>query len=176
MPRLVETVHTVFSWNELYWLTITSYGQPASLLATNWSFLASVPLMFFVALLVHVISTLTQPLMLHHTDIVSIAILRLPGARALRRRCHTYNFGDSSDVALYRRDSRNCTALYTPPSPGNNFKMEMARCCPRYTLHVHRSLEHIILVLLPHTPTDRCQTVSSHLIDAVQPSCINVAM
>ena len=45
--------------------------------------------------------------------------------------------------------------------------MEVALDHPRNTLYVHRSLEHIILVLLPQTPTDRYQTVSSHLVDAI---------
>ena len=140
-------------------MTITNYGQPASLLAANWPGLTSIPLTFIVTLLVHVISP-TQPNRLHQADIVSVAILCLPHTRGLRRRCHSFNFGDRDDFALYIRDLRNCTAFYTPSPPRIIFQMEMALYFPRNTLHVHRSVEHIILVLLPHTPTDRCQTVS----------------
>ena len=101
------------------------------------------------------------------TDMVSVAILCLPGARGLRPGRHSFNFGDRSDFALYLWDFRSCTGFDYPPPPRILFRMEMALDHPRNTLHVHRSLEHIILVLLPHTQTDRCQTVSSHLVDAI---------
>ena len=161
VPRVSETLLTLFSWINLYIMTITNYGQPASLLADNWTGLTSIPLTFLVTLLVHVIPP-TQPNRLHQTDIVSVAILCLPRARGLRWCRHSFNFGGRSDFKLYhiRRDVRNCTAIYTPPSPRIIFQMEMGLYFPRNTLHVHRSVEHIILVLLPHTPTDRCQTVS----------------
>ena len=175
MPRLLETFLTLLSWIDLYWLTITNYGKPASLLATDSSLLASVPLAFLVVLLVHVISTRLQPMRLSQTDIVSIAILCLPLARRLRRHRHSYNFGDRSDFALYHRDFRNCTLCYNPPSRRILCQMEVAHDRPTNTVYVHRSLKHIKLVLLPHTPTDLYQTVSSHLVDAVPPSRINVA-
>ena len=167
MPRLFETFHTLFIWIYLYWLTITNYGQPASLVATNWSFLASVPLTFLVALMIHVISTLPQPMRRPRTEIISVAVLCLPGARGLRPCLHSFNFGDRSDLALHLRDFRSCTGFYYSPSPRILFQMEMALDHTRNTLHVHRSLEHVILVLLSLTPTDRCQTVSSHLVDVI---------
>ena len=104
---------------------------------------------------------------LQQTDIGFAAILCLPLARGLRRRRHSFNFGDCSDFAFYRWDVRSCTSVNYPPSPRILFQMEMALDHPSNTLHGHRSVEHIILVLLPHTPTDRCQTVSSHLVDAI---------
>ena len=75
---------------------------------------------------------------LHQTDIVSLAILCLPGTRGLRRRRrHTSNFGDRSDLALYLRDFSNCIDLYYPPSARILFQMEMALDRTRITLHVH---------------------------------------
>ena len=169
MPRLLETFHTLFIWIYLYWLTITNYGQPASLLAISWSFQASSPLSFVVALMVHVISTPPQHMILHQTDIVSVAILCLPGTCSLWRGRHSFDFGDRRDFALSLRDCQSCTGFYYPPSPRILFRMDMALDHPGSTLHVHRSLEHIILVLLPHTRTDRCQAVSSHVVDAIYP-------
>ena len=109
---------------------------------------------------------------LHQTDIFSVAILCLSRARGLRRLRRSFNFGDCSDFAFYRWDVRSCPNVY-PPSPRIRFQMEISlEHGPSNTLHVHRSVEHVILVLLPHTPTDRCRTVSPHLVDAISPHAL----
>ena len=167
MHRLFETVHTLFSWNFLYSLTVTNYGKPAAIFSTPWSFLASAPLTFLVALTVHVISTSRQRMRLHQIDIFRVGILCLPTARGLRLCRHSFNFGDRSDFALYLRNFRDRTGCYYPPSPRILFQMEVALDHTRNTLHVHRSFERIILVLFPHPPKDQYQTVSSHLVDVI---------
>ena len=93
---------------------------------------------------------------LHQTEIVSVAILCLSGARGLRRRRHSFNLGVRSDFALYLLYFGNCAAFCAPPSARVIFQMEMALHRPGNPLHVHRFHEHIILLLLPHTQTDRC--------------------
>ena len=133
--RLLETFLTLLSWADLYWLTITNYGQPVSRLATHWSFLASIPLAYLVALVIHVISTPPQSMRLQQTDIGFAAILCLPLARGLRRRRHSCNFWDCGDFALYLRDFRNCPDFYPPLPP--RLLLERALDHPRISHHVH---------------------------------------
>ena len=40
----------------------------------------------------------------------------------------------------------------------------MARDHTVHAVRVHRRLEHVIVVLLPFTPTDRCQKVGACLV------------
>ena len=53
-PRLFDTLHTLFNWIFLYWVSVTKYGQPASIDTPHWSLVSSVPFTFLIALIVQV--------------------------------------------------------------------------------------------------------------------------